>query len=95
VFVDAIVVAGDSPRPDVHTFADLGVPQIAQVIRLGAFAQPSFLGLNEIAHVGVFTDLTADANVVRAGELPQQESSITQPGNTMTPSSITVLRITL
>jgi hydroxymethylpyrimidine/phosphomethylpyrimidine kinase len=59
VLVDAVVVAGDDSGADVGLFADLGVAQICEVVGLRALAQPDLLGLNKVAHMGVFADLAA------------------------------------
>ncbi len=38
VLVDAIVIAGDGARPDVHAFTNFGVAQIGEVVGLRTFA---------------------------------------------------------
>src|SRR5581483_4105278 len=56
--MDSVVVAGNRPGPNVHSFADFRIAQISQMIGLGSLAQTNFLGLNEISHLGSFADFT-------------------------------------
>src|SRR3954463_3539434 len=53
----AVVVAGDGTRADVHLGSDVGIADIAEMVRLRAFADAARLDLDEVADV----DLVAQA----------------------------------
>ena len=57
MFVDAVVVAGDSSGTHVDSGSDLRIAKVAEVIGLGAFTQANFLGFTEVADVRAFADL--------------------------------------
>ena len=59
----SIVIAGDGPRADVDSRANLRVSQVSQVIRLRSFAQLDLLGLDKVAHVRALANLTAGTQV--------------------------------
>src|SRR5439155_3998513 len=57
VLVHAVVVAGDGPAADVDLGADVGVAEIAEMIRLRAAAEARLFRLDEVADVHlVFQD---------------------------------------
>src|SRR5205807_7715656 len=55
----AVVVAGDDARADVGPFADVGVAEVGQVLRLRPLADDRVLRLDEVADPGVLLDLGA------------------------------------
>ena len=59
----AVVVAGDRPRANVHTFANFGVAKICEVIRLRFFPQADFLCLHEISYVRPFANFASRSQV--------------------------------
>jgi len=63
LFVGAVVVAGDGAGADVHAIADFGVAEIGEVVGFGSFAEADFLGLDEVADVGGFSDEAFGAEV--------------------------------
>ena len=63
VLVDAVVVAGDGARPDVHAFADVRVAQVGEMIRLRSFAYFDLLRLDKISQVSVFAHLRPESRI--------------------------------
>ena len=67
VLVDAVVITGDGASADVDVCSDVGVAEVVEVVRLGGATEANILGLNEVANVSVFADVTGWAKVrVRA-----------------------------
>ncbi len=55
MFSLAIVVAGNGPRPNVDALPNSRVAQIGQVIGLRPFSQFALFNLDEISHLGPFS----------------------------------------
>ena len=63
MFVNAIVVAGDSSRADIYSGADNCISQITKMVSLGSISNSHFLSLNEVPDVSLFADVAPGANV--------------------------------
>ena len=48
MFVHAVIIARNGPCPDVHTFADLGVAKITQMIGFRSHTELHFLQFHEV-----------------------------------------------
>ena len=99
MLVHAVIVAGDGAGANVDSRADFRVAQISEMVGLRSLAQLDLLGLDEVADVRALADLAARPQMrVRSDEsLPALTCapSMTHPGRTVTPSSISESRITL
>ena len=65
VLLLAVVIARDDPGADVGAGADVRVPEVGEVLGLGALADAGVLGLDEVADAGVLLD---DRLRTKAGE---------------------------
>src|SRR5207245_1830591 len=53
---DPVEVAGDRAGADVDPLADLGVPQVGEMVRLAAAAEAGLLGLDEVSDPGLLLE---------------------------------------
>ena len=67
MLVGAIIVTGDSTGADIHIVTNLGIAQVAQMARLGTFAQACFFHFDEVADMGAHRQLCART---KTGEWP-------------------------
>lgn len=63
MLVDAVIIAGDGPGPDVDSLSHLRVPDIGEVIDLGSGPDDGVLDLDKVSDVGRLMDLGSGTEV--------------------------------